>query len=102
MARSRRRRPTDSADPGEPDIETIEGTPQEEALFSAMRRQRFTFQTSEFARLLSLTSEDRVRSLATALRSYISKHLPKAIEKRRSLQDYRTNPYVLMASASTM
>jgi hypothetical protein len=33
---------------------------------------------------------------------YLRKYLPEAIAKRNVLADYRTNPYVLMTSASVM
>jgi hypothetical protein len=43
-----------------------------------------------------------VHDLAAKLADYISVNLPAAFEKRGGLGDYRTNPYVLMTSASVM
>jgi hypothetical protein len=40
--------------------------------------------------------------LADALAEYISTNLPAAFERRDGIADYRTNPYVLMTSASVM
>lgn len=46
--------------------------------------------------------EKRVHNLSARLADYISVNLPAAFEKRGELSDYRTNPYVLMTSASVM
>ena len=40
--------------------------------------------------------------MADVISHYIQRNLPSAVEKRSGLQDYRTNPYVLMTSASVM
>ena len=40
--------------------------------------------------------------MADTIATYIRSNLPRAVEKRRGLQDYRTNPYVLMTAASVM
>ncbi len=44
----------------------------------------------------------RVDKLALSVGEYLKKFLPEAIAKRNDLADYRTNPYVLMTSASVM
>jgi hypothetical protein len=46
--------------------------------------------------------ESRVKALSAMLTNYLTTNLPAAIDKRSGLQDYRTNPYVLMASAHVM
>lgn len=53
-------------------------------------------------KLFASVVEERVINLANALAKYISTNLPAAFEKRNGLSDYRTNPYVLMTSASVM
>ena len=40
--------------------------------------------------------------MANTISGYIQTNLPRAFEKRNGLSDYRTNPYVLMTSASVM
>ena len=54
--------------------------------------------TSQFSRV----DPARVEALAEDLSAYISTNLPRAFERRNGLKDYRTNPYVLMTSASIM
>jgi hypothetical protein len=53
-------------------------------------------------RLFQCVNEERIHRLASHLSGYISTNLPVAFEKRNVLADYRTNPYVLMTSASVM
>jgi hypothetical protein len=74
------------------------GTP----FFDVLRSQRHRFDTKEVVSLFTQVDENRVHSLASALTGYISTNLPAAFEKRDDLSDYRTNPYVLMTSASVM
>lgn len=68
----------------------------------ASRRQKIRFNRSDVARELKNISQDRVSSLARDLEKYITENLPKAFERRKHIGDYRTNPYVLMTSASIM
>jgi len=70
--------------------------------FAVLKSQRHHFKPTEIVDLFARVDETRVRALATRLASYISVNLPAAIEKRGALADYRTNPYVLMTSASVM
>ncbi len=51
---------------------------------------------------MTQVDEHRVEKLANAVGEYLRKYLPEAIAKRNDLADYRTNPYVLMTSASVM
>ncbi|WP_176043644.1 PmeII family type II restriction endonuclease [Burkholderia vietnamiensis] len=60
------------------------------------------FNPEEVVRLFGSVTEERVDSLADALAAYISTNLPAAFERRDGIADYRTNPYVLMTSASVM
>jgi hypothetical protein len=74
------------------------GTP----FFDVLRSQRHHFNIKEVVSLFTQVNENRVHTLARALTGYISTNLPAAFEKRDGLSDYRTNPYVLMTSASVM
>jgi len=70
--------------------------------FSALREQRHRFDPAEIIALFKRVDAERVRALAHELSTYIGVNLPAAFEKRNALSDYRTNPYVLMTSASVM
>jgi hypothetical protein len=70
--------------------------------FAVLKSQRHHFNAAEIVDLFRRVDEKRVKDLAARLASYIGVNLPAAFEKRGSLGDYRTNPYVLMTSASVM
>jgi hypothetical protein len=70
--------------------------------FECLRKQRHHFNPDEIVELFRCVDEKRVRDLAAKLANYISVNLPAAFEKRGGLGDYRTNPYVLITSASVM
>ena len=70
--------------------------------FKTLKSKSRTFQVPEIVRLFQSVTEGRVEILAQALLDYITVNLPTAFEKRKGLDDYRTNPYVLMTSASAM
>lgn len=69
---------------------------------NAMKSIRSVFSSEAAPKLFHDLSAQRVKRLASALESYIAKNLVDTINRRSTLQDYRTNPYVLMAIASTM
>src|SRR5437867_2527016 len=70
--------------------------------FSVLRARRHRFIADEIVELFRRVDEKRVHGLAAKLTDYIGVNLPAAFEKRGWLGDYRTNPYVLMTSASVM
>ncbi len=70
--------------------------------YKAIKTRRHSFQPTQVAELLALTNKDRVETLSEAISTYIVKNLPEAIERREGLAEYRTNPYVLLTSASVM
>lgn len=70
--------------------------------FNALRERTSRFEPREIVALFGVVNEGRVNSLADSLVAYISKNLPAAFEARDGLADYRTNPYVLMTTASVM
>ncbi len=69
---------------------------------AALKSRTHRFNTKEIVALFAKVTEERVETLAHALAGYISVNLPTALERRSHLADYRTNPYVLMTSASVM
>lgn len=69
---------------------------------AALKSKKHRFIAEEIVGLFAHVTEDRVDTLARALAGYISTNLPLAFERRAALADYRTNPYVLMTSASVM
>jgi hypothetical protein len=70
--------------------------------FDALRTKKHIFKTQEIVDLFKKVDEGRVDNLAAAISGYIIANLPAAFEKRDGIADYRTNPYVLMTSASVM
>ncbi|MCA3130603.1 MAG: hypothetical protein ING74_05720 [Rhodocyclaceae bacterium] len=71
-------------------------------LSSVLKARSHHYRVDDIVRLFESVQEERVDSLAEALAAYISTNLPAAFERRDGLADYRTNPYVLMTSASVM
>ena len=71
-------------------------------LYKLLKSNRYSFSARELISLLDQVNQRRVVRLARAISDYIQSNLPNAVEKRNGLQDYRTNPYVLMTSASVM
>ena len=69
---------------------------------AALKTRTHHFDIRGVVSLFAKVTEDRVEALARALAGYISFNLPKALDRRSGLADYRTNPYVLMTSASVM
>lgn len=70
--------------------------------FEVLRSQRHAYDADEVVALLAAVSERRVMELAGILATYIATNLPAAIDRRDGLEDYRTNPYVLLTSANVM
>ena len=73
-----------------------------ELLTKVLKSPQHCFRSDEIVKLFASVDEGRVRDLAARLSTYISTNLPAAFERRDGLADYRTNPYVLMTSASVM
>lgn len=71
-------------------------------LFDLLKSYRHQYKPEEIVVLFSKVDEERVSKLAAALSRYIVTNLPQAIDRRKAVADYRTNPYVLMTSASVM
>jgi hypothetical protein len=71
-------------------------------LYSVLKSQHHRFEADKLAGLFRQVSEQRVQTLATRLADYIEPNLLAALQRRSGLADYRTNPYVLMTSASVL
>jgi hypothetical protein len=70
--------------------------------FELLKSARHRFEPGEIISLFAKTDRRRVEELAARLSEYIESNLPAAFENREGLASYRTNPYVLMTSASLM
>jgi hypothetical protein len=71
-------------------------------LYAVLRTGRKPYDPDQAAYLLRSVDHTRTHALANALSVYLRTNLPKAIERRQGLAGYRTNPYVLLTSASVM
>ena len=72
------------------------------SFYKALKARSRRFSSEAIGPQFAQISRTRVYTLAQDLSDYISTNLPAAIERKRSLADYRTNPYVLMTSASVL
>jgi hypothetical protein len=82
--------------------EKTSGGQSSRGFYKAIKAHRHSFHPTQVAPLLALTDKDRVEALSKAISTYIVKNLADAIERREGLAHYRTNPYVLLTSASVM
>src|SRR5258707_10081748 len=60
------------------------------------------YDEGELVALFGRVDETRVGQISDAIGAYLRENLPRAIESRSGLADYRSNPYVLLTSASVM
>src|SRR5579871_3659384 len=74
----------------------------EDTLYDILKNQRHDYDVHKVAKLLETVNEQRVVALSESIGDYIATNLPKSIDRRNGLPDYRTNPYVLLTSASIM
>lgn len=65
-------------------------------------RTRTRFEPAILATHLAALDQARVTRLADAIADYLGKNLKESVQKRRDLSHYRTNPYVMLATASLM
>jgi len=71
-------------------------------LSALLKSRRHRFDAKRIVEGFKLVDEDRVVALAKGLASYIVTNMPAAFNRRNGVADYRTNPYVLLTSASVM
>jgi hypothetical protein len=71
-------------------------------IYSILKSPRHSFDAGEVRELFKRVDENRVVTLSAALKKDIAVNLPKIYRRRSKLADYRTNPYVMLATASIM
>jgi hypothetical protein len=71
-------------------------------IFTLLKAPRHSFEAIAIKRLFERVDQARVIQLAAVLKADIGENLPKIYGKRAKLSDYRTNPYVMLATASIM
>ena len=76
------------------------GTPRQ--FYQILKAQQHSYVPEEIVKLFAQIDAKRLELLAVNLAKYISTNLPLAINRRDGLEDYRTNPYVLMTCANVM
>ena len=69
--------------------------------YRAIKKRRL-YDSEQVTRWFTQVSRERVTDIALAMEGYISTNLPKVIRSKSSLGDYRTSPYVLMATAGAL
>jgi hypothetical protein len=75
---------------------------RKETFYEALKARHCHFSNTGIVSEFASVDRIRVQRMTERLAAYISKNLPAAFEGRESLGDYRTNPYVLMTTASVM
>ena len=73
-----------------------------EDIYSVLKSPRHNFNAKELKKLFENVDQKRVLDLASVLKKDISVNLPKIYGRRSKLSDYRTNPYVMLATANIM
>ncbi|MFF3179950.1 hypothetical protein ACFYVD_08895 [Rhodococcus pyridinivorans] len=65
-------------------------------------KQRRLYDADEVARWFASVSRTQVEDIGSAMEAYLSVNMPQAIRRKSKLGDYRTSPYVLMATAGAL
>ncbi|GAB3727434.1 hypothetical protein GCM10028794_00030 [Silanimonas algicola] len=78
-----------------------EKAPERDGLYPVLR-PRTRFSSGEVQKWLNDSNEQRVRQLSKSLADYLAVNLKASVERRSGLADYRTSPYVMLATASVM
>lgn len=71
-------------------------------LYSILKEPRHSFDKDEIKNLFERVDKSRVEDLANRLKKDLSENLPKIYGRRSVLSDYRTNPYVMLATTNIM
>lgn len=72
-----------------------------EGFYRAIKQRRY-YDADLVAKWFQDVSRERVHEIARAMEEYISTNLPSVIRRKSKLGDYRTSPYVLMATAGAL
>lgn len=73
----------------------------EQGFYKAIKTRRF-YETDDVQAWFSQVSQVRVNDIAESMAYYIENNLPTVIRSKSNLSDYRTSPYVLMATAGAL
>jgi len=76
--------------------------PDDQGIYALLKAPRHSFDAQKLKTLFGVVDEKRVTKLATTLTADIGVNLPKIYGRRDKLADYRTNPYVMLATANVM
>lgn len=71
-------------------------------LYHALKAHKHLFSADEVAKYFQDVDKERIGHLSARISAYLETYLPRSFGSRETLHDYRTNPYVLMTSASVM
>lgn len=71
-------------------------------LYDLLKEPRHTFDKDEIRRLFTRVDKARVEDLSARLKTDLAENLPKIYGRRSSISDYRTNPYVMLATTNIM
>lgn len=71
-------------------------------LYDVLKEPKHAFAKDEIKKLFQKIDQGRVDDLADRLKADLSVNLPKAYGRRSVLSDYRTNPYVMLATTNIM
>lgn len=72
-----------------------------QGFYKAIKRRR-CYDSTMVGASFQAVSVQRVEDIATAMERYIADNLPTVIRSKSRLGDYRTSPYVLMATAGAL
>lgn len=72
-----------------------------QGFYKAIKQRRY-YDPDTVADWFGKVSRARVEEIADAMEAYISTNLPTVIRSKSKLGDYRTSPYVLMATAGAL
>lgn len=75
---------------------------EKQELYSVLKTPRHAFDKDEVKKLFGRIDKARVNDLAERLKTDLSKNLPNIYGRRSALSDYRTNPYVMLATTNIM
>ena len=75
---------------------------EEKDLYALLKEPQHSFDKENVKTLFQKVDQTRVEELAQRLKEDLSTNLPKIYGRRSVLSDYRTNPYVMLATTNIM
>jgi len=70
--------------------------------YNSLKAHEHRYDIATVTSQLSRVSKNRVNKLSDSLARYMQSNVPGTVNRREGLSDYRTNPYVLITSATLM